>query len=80
MRTPQFQNAVQISVSLVYLVLYTIAINTINKSADIDVIEAILYVFTAGFIFDEIAKLWKDTFPLLLDPMAVVPPLLTSPY
>ena len=59
MRTPQFQNAVQISVSLIYLILYTIAINTINKSGDLDVIEGILYVFTAGFIFDELSKLWK---------------------
>ena len=63
MRTPQFQNAVQISVSLIYLVLYTIAINTINKDGDLDVIEGILYLFTAGFIFDEVTKLWKDESP-----------------
>ena len=59
MRTPQYQNAVQISVSVVYLILYTIAINTINNTGDLDVIEGILYIFTAGFIFDEIGKLWK---------------------
>ncbi|MCJ1328433.1 hypothetical protein MMC10_005110 [Thelotrema lepadinum] len=59
LRTPQYQNAVQISMSFIYLVLYTIAINTINNTGDLDVIEGILYVFTAGFIFDEIAKLWK---------------------
>ena len=63
MRTPQFQNAVQISVSIIYLILYTIAINTINKDGDLDVIEGILYLFTAGFAFDEVAKLWKDKSP-----------------
>ena len=59
LRTPQYQNAVQIFVSFIYLVLYTIAINTINNTGDLDVIEGILYVFTAGFIFDEFAKFWK---------------------
>ena len=56
MRTPQYQNAVQISMSVIFLVLYTIAINTINETGDIDLIEGILYLFTAGFMFDEIAK------------------------
>lgn len=59
MRTPKYQNAVQISMSFIYLALYTIAINTINGDGDLDVIEGILYVFTAGFLFDEIAKFWK---------------------
>ena len=60
MRTPAFQNALQISVSFTYLILYSIAINTINKTGDLDAIEGILYLFTAGFIFDELSKLWKD--------------------
>jgi hypothetical protein len=59
MRTPRYQNFVQISISVVFLILYTIAINTINDTGDVDVIEGILYVFTAGFIFDEASKLWK---------------------
>ena len=59
MRTPQYQNALQISVSVIYLVLYTIAINTINNAGDLDVIEGILYLFTASFIFDEASKFWK---------------------
>ena len=59
MRTPQYQNFVQILVSFLYLVLYTIAINTINYTGDLDIIEGILYVFTTGFIFDEVAKFWK---------------------
>ncbi|KAF2089706.1 hypothetical protein K490DRAFT_37815 [Saccharata proteae CBS 121410] len=59
MRVPAYQNAVQIAISVVYLALYTGAINTINPSGDLDVVEGLLYLFTAGFMFDEFAKLWK---------------------
>ncbi|WPG98016.1 calcium channel yvc1 [Acrodontium crateriforme] len=59
MRVPQYQNAVQVIISLVYLGLYTGAINTINPTGDLDVVEGLLYVFTLGFICDELAKLWK---------------------
>ncbi|MCJ1393558.1 hypothetical protein MMC18_006433 [Xylographa bjoerkii] len=60
MRAPQYQNAVQIFFSLFYLVLYTVAINTVNASGDLDVVEGIVYLMTAGFLFDEISKIWKD--------------------
>ncbi|OJD35450.1 potassium ion channel yvc1 [Diplodia corticola] len=59
MRVPAYQNALQILISVVYLALYTGAINTINPDGDLDIVEGLLYVFTAGFIFDEIAKFWK---------------------
>ncbi|ERF76956.1 hypothetical protein EPUS_02668 [Endocarpon pusillum Z07020] len=59
MRAPVYQNTVQIFFSLLYLVLYTIAVNTINATGDLDVVEGILYVMTAGFIFDEASKFWK---------------------
>lgn len=59
MRAPRYQNTVQIFFSLLYLALYTIAINTINSSGDLDAVEGVLYLMTAGFIFDELAKLWK---------------------
>ena len=59
MRAPQYQNAVQISLAVLYLALYTEAINTINSTGDLDVVEGILYLMTAGFVFDEIAKIWK---------------------
>lgn len=59
MRAPVYQNTVQIFFSLLYLVLYTIAVNTINATGDLDVVEGILYLMTAGFIFDEAAKFWK---------------------
>lgn len=59
MRTPQYQNCVQVFFSLLYLILYTIAINTINSTGDLDVIEGVLYLMTAGFLFDELSKFYK---------------------
>ncbi|OCK77625.1 hypothetical protein K432DRAFT_384542 [Lepidopterella palustris CBS 459.81] len=59
MRVPVYQNTVQIAMSLIYLALYTGAINTINPSGDLDAIEGLLYIFTFGFICDEISKFWK---------------------
>lgn len=59
MRVPMYQNAVQVAFSLIFLALYTGAINTINPTGDLDVIECLLYVFTLGFMFDEFAKFWK---------------------
>lgn len=59
MRAPVYQNAVQIFFSILYLVLYTIAINSINSAGDLDVVEGVLYIMTAGFIFAEISKIWK---------------------
>ena len=59
MRTPLYQNVVQIAFSLIYLGMYTGAVNTINEDGDLDVVEGILYIMTAGFIFDELAKFWK---------------------
>ena len=59
MRAPSYQNAVQIFFSVLYLALYTGAINTINSTGDLDVVEGTLYLFTAGFMFDEISKFWK---------------------
>ena len=59
MRAPVYQNATQIIFSLIFLGLYTGAINTVNPTGDLDVIEIALYVFTFGFLCDEISKLWK---------------------
>ncbi|KAK7184413.1 potassium ion channel [Paraphaeosphaeria sporulosa] len=59
MRVPRYQNALQIAISVAFLALYTGAINTINPSGDLDVVEVLLYIFTLGFICDETAKLWK---------------------
>ncbi|KAF2860495.1 hypothetical protein K470DRAFT_70793 [Piedraia hortae CBS 480.64] len=59
MRVPQYQNAVQVITSLVFVGLYTGAINTINATGDLDLVEGLLYIFTLGFIFDEAAKFYK---------------------
>ena len=59
MRCPMYQNTVQISISLIYLAMYTGAVNTINEDGDLDVVEGILYLMTLGFICDEVAKFWK---------------------
>ncbi|RYO69463.1 Calcium channel [Alternaria arborescens] len=59
MRVPKYQNWVQIATSLIFLGLYTGAINTINPSGDLDVVEGLLYLFTLGFICDEANKFWK---------------------
>ncbi|PGH09458.1 hypothetical protein GX51_00563 [Blastomyces parvus] len=59
LRAPIYQNTVQIFFSLLYLVLYTIVINTINPSGDLDVVEGLLYIMTLGFVCDEFTKFWK---------------------
>jgi hypothetical protein len=58
-RVPVYQNAVQIAMSVVYLALYSQAINTVNPTGDLDVVEGLLYACTLGFILDELSKLWK---------------------
>ncbi|KAK3352876.1 cation channel-like protein [Lasiosphaeria hispida] len=65
MRAPMYQNATQMLISFIYLVLYTFAINTVNPGGDIDLIEGLLYVFTLGFIFDELSKFWKAGYHIL---------------
>ena len=59
MRVPRYQNGLQIFFSLVYLALYTGAINTINPTGDLDIVEGLLYIFTLGFLCDEASKVWK---------------------
>ncbi|KAJ0118768.1 potassium ion channel yvc1 [Diaporthe amygdali] len=59
MRAPMYQNAAQLLISLIYLGLYTGAINSINRDADVDFVEILLYIFTLGFVFDEFTKFWK---------------------
>ncbi|KAK2741146.1 hypothetical protein FQN57_005748 [Myotisia sp. PD_48] len=59
LRAPVYQIAVQIFFSLLYLALYTIVINSINPTGNLDIIECVLYVMTLGFISDELTKFWK---------------------
>ena len=59
MRAPVYQNATQVIISLVYLGLYTGAINTVNPTGDLDITEVLMYIFTFGFLCDEFSKFWK---------------------
>ncbi|KAI0903346.1 hypothetical protein F4823DRAFT_298487 [Ustulina deusta] len=65
MRAPIYQNAFLLLISVVYLALYTGAINTINPTGDLDFVEILLYIFTFGFIFDELTKLYKAGYHIL---------------
>jgi len=59
MRAPRYQSAATMLISIVYLGLYTAAINTVNRNGDLDFVECLLYAFTFGFLFDELTKFWK---------------------
>ncbi|KAI1163835.1 hypothetical protein F5B18DRAFT_618500 [Nemania serpens] len=65
MRAPVYQNAFQLLTSFIYLALYTGAINTINPTGDLDFVEILLYIFTLGFIFDELTKFYKAGYHIL---------------
>lgn len=65
MRAPMYQNIAQLLISIIYLALYTGAINTINPDGDLDFVEGLLYIFTLGFICDELTKFWKAGLPII---------------
>lgn len=65
MRAPVYQNAFQMLISVVYLCLYSGAIHSMNRNGDLDFIEILLYIFTFGFIFDELTKLYKAGYHVL---------------
>ncbi|KAI0467652.1 hypothetical protein F4859DRAFT_493157 [Xylaria cf. heliscus] len=65
MRAPIYQNAFLLIISVVYLALYTAAINTINPTGDLDSVEILLYIFTFGFIFSELTKFYKAGYHIL---------------
>ncbi|KAG6013619.1 hypothetical protein E4U54_006527 [Claviceps lovelessii] len=65
MRAPKNQNAAQLLLSLVYLILYTTAINSVNPSGDLDGAEVLLYLFTLGYICDEVMKVYKAGYRIL---------------
>jgi hypothetical protein len=65
MRAPVYQNAAQILISFIYLGLYTASMNSVNENGGIDFVEGLLYVFTLGFVCDEITKVWKAGYHIL---------------
>lgn len=57
-KTPQYQNMMLVGFSVIYLILYTFTINTLQKSGHLDLSEVLFFLFTAGFILDEVIKLY----------------------
>lgn len=65
MRAPMYQNAAQMLISIIYLVLYTAAINSINAHGNFDGAEIAMYLFTVGFVCDEVLKFYKAGYHIL---------------
>ncbi|KPM40323.1 Calcium channel YVC1 [Neonectria ditissima] len=65
MRAPRYQNAAQMLFSLIYLGLYTAAINSVNPTGVLDGAEVALYIFTFGYIADELVKFYKAGYHIL---------------
>lgn len=65
MRTPMYQNAAQMLFSIIYLILYTAAINSINASGNFDGAEILMYIFTIGFVCEEVLKYYKAGYQIL---------------
>lgn len=58
-KTPAYQNKIEIAFSVLYLIFYTIILNTHQiVTTDIDVFEGLFYAFTLGSIIDELTKLY----------------------
>ncbi|ROT41923.1 hypothetical protein SODALDRAFT_318721 [Sodiomyces alkalinus F11] len=64
-RVPRYQNATQLLVTIAFLVLFTVAVNTPNPSGRLDVAEVLLYLFTLGFICNEVTKVYKAGYRIL---------------
>lgn len=65
MRAPRYQNVAQLFFSVIYLGLYTIAINSVNEKRDLDSAEVAMYIFTLGFVCDELVKFYKAGYHIL---------------
>jgi hypothetical protein len=58
-KTPLYQNILEVGSSVIYLFLYTAIINQSEKGvAPLDIFEFFYYFFTIGYIYDEVVKLY----------------------
>ncbi|CAH2355822.1 calcium channel Yvc1p [[Candida] railenensis] len=58
-KTPLYQNIIEIFFSIVYLVLYSIILNGHQESTTpLDGFEVVFYLFTIGLILDEFVKIY----------------------
>ena len=57
-KTPMYQNIIQIIFSFVFLILYTVVVNDKNstKVEPLDAKEICFYLFTLGYVIDEMVK------------------------
>lgn len=58
LKTPNYQNYIQLIFCFVYLGLFTLTINTLQKGGDFDVYECFFYLFTFGEIVDDLMKIY----------------------
>ncbi|KAF4454677.1 hypothetical protein F53441_2755 [Fusarium austroafricanum] len=65
MRAPRYQNAAQLLFSIIYLGLYTAAVNSANVSGVLDGAEIALYIFTLAYVCDECLKYYKAGYHIL---------------
>lgn len=56
---PRYQNAFQLLLSVIFLGLYTATVNTANDDGYFDAAEALLFLFTLGYLCDEFSKVFK---------------------
>jgi hypothetical protein len=55
---PLYQNLLNLFFTLLFIVLYSITVNTPNNIAKIDFFEGALFAFALGFFFDEVIKMY----------------------
>jgi hypothetical protein len=58
---PRYQNLLNLFFTLLFLVLYTIVVNTPNPTGGIDLVEGVLFAFVFGFFLDQIIKLYLSS-------------------
>lgn len=57
-KTPKYQNMVQIFISVIYLVIYSVIVNSLQYDSYLDFWETVFYLFTLSFVIDEFIKLY----------------------
>lgn len=57
-QTPLYQNVLEISVAVLYLIIYTFIANMDTEPSSFNSFEVLFYIFTLGFILDEFQKFY----------------------
>lgn len=58
LKTPKYQNYVQLFFCFLYLLLFTLTINTLQRGGDFDIPEGLFFLFTIGGIVDDLIKFY----------------------